>query len=313
MNIQYNTRTQQGKVGVADVYQIGVNISNSTVFTGKVQHLPLVQGTLYGVSQNSELRYEMDCGVVNPKNPSQTRTVARMYGRVPVSPEGVYNFDQGNLTMGLITQGTEAKFSGIALGKPLVRAKGWFESAQESLSLTRGNKGKVVIKKYDKMVFQNHKIPAGPIAMYPEMTVNGEMVYDYDRYVWYFNNVTITYHHNNQYLPQKLTGNIRWVESPKRKTDGKGEYQFDIRVNEPPPSEANLFANAADEASFFEVDNSIPSLTGTMKYTDTILGGERVTASNVDINLVGQKLDKQQVMNIFKLLFFTAIVPMNAE
>lgn len=314
MNIQYSSRTKEGVVNIPDVYNISANISNSTVFTGEIKHFPLVQGTVYGVAQNSSLQYKLDCGIINPANVNETKNVARIYGKVPITPEGVYDFSSGNLTIGLIMQGTESKFSGVALGKPLVRKKGWFDSIQqEALSLTRGSSGKVVVKKYDKMVFQNHKIPAGPIALYPEMTINGEMVYDYDRYVWYFNNVTINYYFKNTQRADRLTGNIRWVESPNRKNDGKGEYQFDIHVNEPPANEASLFAAAADEASFFAVDTAIPALTGTMKYKDTIFGGERVTASAVTIDLVGQKLDKQQVMNLFKLLFFSSIVPINAE
>lgn len=315
MQIQYNTRVKPGELGVTDNYKINMNISNSTAFNGEIKFLPVVPGTLYGISQNASLAFEMDCDVINPANPKQTKKVARLYGKVPITPEGAYQFDQGNVVIGLIAQGTESKFTGLAQGKPLIRQKGWFESLQqEALSLTRGSKGKVVVKKYDKMVFQSHKIPAGPISMYPESIVNGEMIYDYDRYVWYFNNVTITYHFQGGQRTDKLTGNIRWVEHANRKNNGEGEYQFDVHINEPPANEASMFANAvADEASFFATDSNYPALTGTMKYKDTIVGGEKVTASLVTVDLVGQKLDKQQVMNLYKLLFFTAIVPMNAE
>lgn len=313
MDIRYNSRVQPGKVGVTDDYKMNLNISNSAVFDGTIKHYPLIQGALYGVSQNSSLVYELNGGVVNPRNPAQTRTVARIYGKVPITQEGIYQYDSGNLMIGLIVQGTESKFGGTVLGKPLLRKKGWFESLQqEALSLTRGSKGKVVLKKYDKMVFQNHKIPSGPIAMYPELTINGTMLYDYDRYVWYFDNVTINYYYNNSQRADRLTGNIRWVESSQRKTNGEGEYQFDVRFNEKPASESALFADAANEASFFEVDNTVPALVGTMKYKDS-MRGETVAASNIKVDLAGQQLDKQQVMGIFKLIFFSCAIPFNSE
>lgn len=312
LDIRYNSRVQAGKIGVTDDYTMNMNISNSAVFGGTIKYLPLIPGSVYGVSQNAQLSYEINCDVVNPANLSEKMTVARVYGKVPITPEGIYQYDQGNLTVGLIRQGTESRFAGAAHGKPLQRKKGWLDQAQETLSLTRGSKGKVAIKKYDRMVFQNHKIPAGPIAFYPESTINGEMIYDYDRSVWYFNNVTITYYHANQQRADRLTGNIRWVESPARKTNGQGEYQFDVHVNEPPAQEGALFSAAADEASFFAKDSSLSAILGTMKYKDSIQNGT-VVASAVEASLVGQKLDKQQVMNIFKLVFFSAIVPMNAE
>lgn len=314
MQIRYNTRISPGKVGITDDYNFNYIISNSAAFKGTIKYSPLVLGSVYGVSQNASMNFNIDCAVINPANHKDQRPVARVYGKVPVAENGAYNYDQGNVVIGLIAQGTESKFTGTALGKPLVRKKGWFESLQqEAINLTRGSSGKVVIKKYDKMIFQNHKIPSGPIQMYPEAIVNGEMIYDYDRSVWYFNNVVISYYHKGGQRSDKLTGNIRWEESPQRKTNGEGEYKFDVHVNEPPPSEASLFSNTeADEASFFASNASYPALTGTMKYKDTF-SGESVTSSLVTVNLVGDKLDKQQVMNLFKLLFFTAIVPMNAE
>jgi len=53
-------------------------------------------------------------------------------------------------------------------------------------------------------------------------------------------------------------------------------------------------------------------LVGVMKYKDT-LQGETVVASRVAIDLTGNQLTKQQVMNLFKLVFFSSIVPINAE
>jgi hypothetical protein len=144
------------------------------------------------------------------------------------------------------------------------------------------------------------------------------MVYDYDRSAWYFNGVTVSYTAADEatgrmmVLQDRLSGNIRWVESANRVTSGLGEYQFDIRVNEQLSTEASAFSGPADEAAFFETDATVAALTGTMKYKDTIIN-DVVTNSVVTIDLTGTKLTKQQVMYLAKLLLMSSIVPMNAE
>jgi hypothetical protein len=326
LNIKYNSRLKPNTVGEYDVYSLNVNISNSAKFIGVITNIPIVMGNVYGVSQNSSLEYNIDCFVVNPNWTPQSpprvikeKQVARMYGKVPISQDGLYNYDVGTIKIGGTLAGAgEAPFKGSVQGKPLYRPKGWFDSLkQETLSLTRnvgGQTKSIAIKKYDKMAFRQHTMGSGPIGMYPEATVNGEMIYDYDRGVWYFDNVIISYYNNGQQIAQKLTGNIRWSEQPAKGNSRLGEYQFDIRVNEPPPNEASVFNTSApaDESAFFEVDDKLRTLGGVMKYSDT-LSGNKVIASSVKIDLIGNKLSKQETMNIFKLVFFTCIVPVNAE
>ena len=73
-----------------------------------------------------------------------------------------------------------------------------------------------------------------------------------------------------------------------------------------------MFAAATDESAFFATNDTVPALVGRMNYQDT-MSGDSVTYSKVDIDLVGNRLNKQQVMNLYKLLFFTCVVPFNAE
>ena len=73
-----------------------------------------------------------------------------------------------------------------------------------------------------------------------------------------------------------------------------------------------MFATSTDESAFFATDNLISALVGTMKYKDT-MSGESVTSSAVSIALTGNKLTKQQAMYLCKLLFMTAVVPLNSE
>lgn len=322
LNIRFNTRqTADGKAreGVSDVYTLNVNVSDSAIFRGTIEHRPTIAGT-FGVSQAGQLTYAIDTDVVNPRNTAQTRNVGKLYGVAPVDQNNVYRFTDGAVRISVFPIGTakgfESKFSGLALGKQPAKSEGVLARMQkEALSITRNVKGStaaISVTKYDKMEFQNVVLGAGPVQIYPDVTVNGAMIYDYGRSAWYFNNVSVSYSVDGRLLQDKLTGNIRWVEAANRKTSGEGEYQFDIRVNEPPPSEASVFAAVADESAFFATDNLISALVGTMKYKDT-MSGDIVTSSAVNIALTGNKLSKQQAMYLAKLLLMTAVVPLNAE
>jgi hypothetical protein len=323
LNIRFNSRqlSNDGKVreGVSDVYTLNVNVSDSAIFRGTIEQRPHIAGT-FGVAQTGQLTYAMDCDVVNPKNPSQTRNVGKLYGVAPVDQNNVYRFTDGAVRVSVFPIGTakgfESKFTGLALGKPPAKSDGVFAKMQrEALNITRNVKGtatSIAVTKYDKMEFQNLVLAAGPVQIYPEVTVNGAMIYDYGRSAWYFHNVSVSYSVDGRLMQDKLTGNIRWVEPANRKTSGEGEYQFDIRVNEPPPSEAAVFATSTDESAFFATDNLISALVGTMKYKDT-MSGESVTSSAVSIALTGNKLTKQQAMYLCKLLFMVSVVPLNSE
>ena len=321
--IQFNTRTQldgdKPKAGVTDKYKLNLNVSDSVVFEGTIEALPFIKNKISS-NQDGQLTHAIECFVLNPKNTAQRRNIGRLFGTVPVDAQNVYRFEDGNLRIGIFgsggAQGFESKVKGLALGKPPAGGEGFLaKTKKDILNIGRSVGGKTVtlaVTKYDQMTFQQHILSAGPVMVYPEVTVNGPMVYDYDRTAWYFNGVTVTYSVDGRLLADKLSGNIRWVESSDRTSSGKGEYQFDIRVNEKPPSEASVFAAAADEAAFFAIDSEIAGLTGTMKYKDTIIN-DVVTTSVVVVDLKGNQLTKQQVMYLTKLLMMSSVVPLNAE
>ena len=326
LKIQFNTKTQtdssgKPKLGVTDKYTVNVNVCNSTIFRGDITETPLVMGGMFNsVQQSSSLNFDMHCDVVNPANPAQTKEIGRIYGIVPIDLNGVYKFDDGSLQIAINAIGAArdftAKFKGQAAGKPPVKARGILETLQKDvMNVSKQVQGKTVtvqVKKYDLMKFQNFVLAGGPVQIYQDVTVNGEMIYDYDRGAWYFKDLTISYLDNGRQLADRISGSILWVEKPDRKTTGLGEYDFDVRVNEPAPSEASVFAAASDEAAFFTSDATIPGLTGTMKYKDTLRGDDTI-ASDVTIGLTGNKLTKQQAMCLCKLLVFSAIVPMNSD
>lgn len=324
MNMRFNTRTQPAsggglKIGEADKYDLNINVSNSAIFRGTVEAKPFIDGT-FSVAQQGLLTYTLDCDVVNPNNPAQTRNIGKLYGTIPVDKNNVYRFQDGNLRFGIFAlgnaKGFESKFAGLALGKPPVVKDGFFaKMKRDALSFSKQVNGKtvvIVVNNYDKMEFQNFVLGAGPVQIYPDTTVNGSMIYDYARSAWYFKDIAVVYALNGRQFQDKISGNIRWVESPNRKTNGEGEYQFDIRVNELVANESAVFAAATDESAFFTTDDVAQSLTGTMKYKD-VISGSTVVSSTVSIALVGNKLSKQQTMYLCKLILLGAIVPLNAE
>lgn len=311
--ISYVSRVTAGK---PDVYNMDVRICDSARIHGAI--------TNFWQDQKNMLVYSLPCDVINPANLAQTMTIGRLIGRVPVGIDGIYDFS--GLRILSDATGFESKFGGTAAGRPLQKKKvGWFDSikasaAKEVLKLTKSVNGQTVslnVTNYDRMLFTQHVLAAGPIndLMYPSVTVNGEMLYDYDRFVWHFRGLSVVYSYEGKMLADRLTGNIQWIEDAKaRKQTGEAYYKFDVKVNEPPPNESSSFSGKPmSEASYFQVDTTVPSLVGTMKYKDSFSNGGTVVASSVAIDLSGNKLNKQQCMNLFKLVIISCIVPVNAE
>lgn len=309
MDIRFDTRTQKDKVGVADVYRLDINVANSVAFVGSITNTPVIY-KLGFVSQAAGLVHDLNCEVINPHNPTQRKPIGRIYGTVPISPEGLYNYSSG--TLGISGGDQNSKFSGTAQGKPIVKKKESFFSgvakqASEIRRVIGGNVVSLIVTNYDNMVFNQTVLASGPLAKYPAVTVNGELKYDYDRLIWFFNNVNLAYYDKGQGIGDRLTGQISYDKK-------RNEYVFDVCVNEPPVNEASAFttANAKDEESFFKVDTAKPGLRGTMRYKDQ-MAGDVVTASRVDIDLAGTQITQAQTMNLFKLVILACIVPMNNE
>jgi hypothetical protein len=324
MNISFDTRGgDKPRPGTVDTYTISLNVSNSAKFVGTIAQLPTIPSSIIGTGgQVGNLTYDLKCDVVNPKNPLQTRNVGKIYGVVPVSASNAYDFADGTLKTQVfaigMAKGFDSKFSGYALGKPPTPPDNILSKLKrDAINFTKsvgGQQMKIVVTKYDVMQFNQHVLAAGPVQIYGEVTVNGTMVYDYDRSSWYFQHIVVQYWDNGRQVQDTISGDIRWVEDDNRKVNGIGEYQFDIRVNEPPPGEGEVFAQASDESAFFNTDTNVQGLSGTMKYKDTMIkDGTDVSNSNVDIDLKGTKLNKQQVMYLCKLILFSTVVPLNSE
>lgn len=326
LGIRYNTRIQLDdkgtpQPGIKDQYVYDLAVGDTVLFQGDITHLPTLFSKVLGSeTQGAQLMYNLSLILRNPAKLEQTANVGKFVGTVPIDKNGVYQYGQGNLRIAVNTTGMvaafESKFSGAAAGKPPKNKSVAEEAKKKALTLQRKYQGKTValtLTNYDIMRFNDLILAAGPVKTFPEITVNGEMLYDYERNAWLFNGVTLAYQAAGKTAVDKLTGNIKWAEDPQRKVNGLGEYTFDIRVNEPEQaSEAAAFQATQDESAFFAVDNTIPSLTGTAKYKDTFRG-EDVIKSDVAIDLTGNKLTRPQIVALGKLVWLVCVVPMNAE
>lgn len=302
-------------------------VADTLWFGGTIDQLPGVYNSLGVPKQAGQVYYSMDLGLKNPANLSAApMVIGRFVGAVPVDNRGIYQYDRGNLRMAIDPKGQSAgfvsPFTGTAQGKAPEGAISlkdkWAAMKGKAVTLKKQLGGKqvsIVVAKYDRMNW-DAGLPAGPVKIYPECRVTGSQLYDYERSAWYFDGVTMTYTHpkTGKTVTDRLSGNIKWVQSPNYKSTGEGTYQFDIRVNEPEGNtsgEAAVFA-AADEEAFFATDAGIPSLQGTMKFKDT-LSQETVVASRVEIALTGNQLEKVQVVNLGKMILFGGVWPLLDE
>ena len=328
----FKSKTTPGK-GVRDQYDVTVNFSDSALFHGTIYDQPQIierksWSLAQGVTQPRILEYALDLDVINPHDPThrQTKNVGQMSGFVPISSDGVYHYDEGSLVVDTIqiglAPGLHSKFDGTAAGKPLNRPKDWdwHSLVCKPVTVTRSVNGKVsavVVAKYDKMDFRHHTIAAGPVGIYDKVVVDGEMLFDYQKNCWFFNNFTMSYNEKGYTKTVPITGTIRWTDNKDKPSPG-GVYDFDIRVDEPQLTEeaATAATPAADEDAFFQSNTSVPGLTGTMKYLDSRSGpypdGDTL-ASKVLIDLKGTGITKQQGMALCKAIIFSAVVPMNSD
>lgn len=317
MQIAYRTRASaEPKPGVTDVYTLNVNVANSAVFRGAIEQLPFVSNTLSS-NQNGRIQYDVDLDVVNPRNIAQTRNVGKIVGFVPVDKQNVYHYDEGAGVKIVVfpigaAKGFESRFTGTTIGKPPA-ASGFAKLKQDTVKLVSSKGGAIILTKYDKMTLSNHILPMGPVAIYPEVTTNGTIFFDYTRNAWHFNNLHLIYNAEGRRADDVLSGSIRWIEAKNRPQTGEGHYEVNVYVNEPPPTESAAFAATPDEAAFFSASDEMPGLSGNISYKDTITGDGRVTNSVIQIDLKGIKLSKAQLMALSKLIFFSLIVPFNAE
>jgi len=327
VNIAFNTRTRltaEGKPekGAKDVYEVALNVGKTTEFKGKVERQPLLTSSVLGrIEQPGQLFYSLDLAVINPVNMTQRKTVGKWVGTVPIDNQGMYELTG--------VEASKNRISVDAIGKAPAftdnfggRLYGKGKKTEGIMSYVRKVQGKEVkleVKNVDPMRFENVALAMGPAQSYPKTTVTGNLDFDYETGNWLTNGIRFHYTLNGQEYDDTVTGSIKWVEDPNRAANGKGQYEFNLRWNEDKnktaSTEADAFKSANDEEAFFAVDNSVPSLTGTIAYVDTMAkaGAEdTVSASKITYQLDANQLTKPQIMNFIKL-WLIGIGPTNDE
>ena len=324
MDIDFKSRKnldEKGKPvkGAADQYAVSLNVAQTTEFKGSIQRLPSIPG-LIGMTQKGQLTYSIDLSVLNPANLSQKRAVGKWVGTVPISTTGEYSIEGASDSANRIAVDAIGKASAFTdkFGGKLFGKSKKPSNAVTYIRKMAGKEVKIEVKNTDPMRFESLALAMGPAQTYPRTTVNGNLDYDYETGNYYTNGIRFNYQVNGKDVEDLVTGSIKWVEDANRASNGKGQYEFNLRFNEAktkPSTEADAFAKMSDEEAFFAVDNSVPSLTGTIAYEDQMVSvGDKQApgASKVKYALNANQLTKVQIMNFFKL-WMVCVGPTNDE
>jgi hypothetical protein len=335
MTIDFRTRTSKDTSGefvegspalnVQDSYALDMTVVKTVQFTGKIVRQPnIYTKVMRKLKQGAALGFDITLAVLNPKNLSEKKVVGKWVGNVPINTEtGAYDLAGGKaeerpLRIAVDTVGAAKAFTDGFAGRLVGKAEKKDNLAQYTYKRLVGNRTvEITVKKSDPMRFEGIELAKGPAEVYPRTIVNGRLDYDYETGNWYTDGIRFKYALNGKDFEDVITGSIKWVEDPNRKSNGKGFYEFNLRFNEDKNKTANTEAAAfdkmSDEDAFFVVDNSVPSLTGRIEYVDTMSpGSETPMSSKVTYKLTANKLTKQQVMNFFKL-WLICVGPTNDE
>lgn len=335
LEIDFKTRTSRDTsgelaegspaLGVQDIYSFALRVAKTTEFSGKVVRQPnLYTKTLHSRKQGAALGFDVTLSVLNPKDLTQKKSVGKWVGNVPINTEtGAYDLGGGKaeerpLRMAVDAVGQAQAFTDLFAGRLVGKAEKKEGLAAYTYKRVVGEKTvEITVKRSDPMRFESLQLAKGPAEIYPRTLVTGRLDYDYETGNWYTDGIRFKYQLDGKDAEDVITGSIKWVEDPNRASNGKGRYEFNLRFNEeknrPAPGEGAAFEKMKDEDAFFAVDNSMPTLTGTIDFVDTMIPGKDLpTMSKVTYNLKANKLTKQQIMNFFKL-WMVCVGPTNDE
>ncbi len=335
MEIDFRTRTTpdtSGKykegspqMGVQDKYKFTLSVAKTTEFSGEIVRQPnIYTKNIMKREQGAALGFDITLSVLNPRDLKQKRTVGKWVGLVPIdTASGAYDLgggakDERALRFAIDTVGAAKGFTDAFAGRLVGKAEKKDNLAEYTYKRLVGKKTvQITVKKSDPMRFDNIELAKGPAEIYPRTIVNGRLDYDYETGNWFTDGIRMKYNLNGKDFEDVITGSIKWVEDPNRETNGKGFYEFNLRFNEDKnrsaAGESAAFEQLSGEDAFFVVDNSVPCMTGMISYVDTMpAGSELPSTSKVTFNLNANKLNKQQIMNFFKL-WMLCVGPTNDE
>lgn len=339
MDIKFGTRTAQdttGKapkgspaIGAVDTYATNVEVVNSVIWQGNIERRPWMPTSVLGRTlQEGYLSYDLKGSLRNPSNPSQTVVLGSWIGAMTLDGNGKYSLavpPEGKGRLRIATNavgnvpGFTSNYAGEMLGRLPAQAGLWGVADRASRQATKtysryvnGQAVSVTVKGADPLTFNGVTLAQGPLAAYPETRLTGSIDYDAEEGNWYVD-VAATYSVQGAAMRDRYSGTIRWTEDPARKTNGKGVYTVNVRVNEKPTTEADAFKGAASSAedAFFATDNTVPGYTGSVAYVDT-MEKDSVIASKVTYAVDANQVSKIQTMNFAKILLLM-VGPFNDE
>ena len=335
MDIDFKTRTDldtagtyvEGSpaLGAKDTYTFKMVVGKTTEYSGKITR----QGDLFtkvikSQKQKAALGFDVNLAVYNPKNLSEKKNVGKWVGTLPINTTtGVYDIAGGAkgespLRIAVDAAGTQQAFVDKFGGKLVGKSKKEEGLASYTYKRLVGNKTvEIKVEKVDPMRFEDVELAKGPSPNYPHTVVNGRLDYDYETGNWLTDGLKFKYNFNGKDMEDVVTGSVKWVEDENRKSNGKGQYEFNLRFNEgknkPTTTEAAAFDKLSDEDAFFVVDDTIPCLTGKITYVDQFISGTDSPAkSKITYSLNSNKLTKTQMVNFFKL-WMLGTGPINDE
>lgn len=331
MNIEFDTRTRKDTsgdlregstaMGAKDKYTFNLRVADTTEFTGEVQRSPNLYSKMIGKKkQEASLFFKINLAVMNPKDLKQKKNVGAWVGTVPIdTASGAFELAGGGakesaLRISIDAVGRAPAFVENFGGRMIGKAEKKETLAAYTFKRVVGNKTvEIKVQKTDPIRFENVSLAKGPSENYPRTSVNGRLDYDYETGNWYTDGLRFKYTIDGREMEDIVTGSIKWVEDPDRKSNGKGYYDFNLRFNETKKSggESAAFEKMSDEDAFFAVDDSQSCLTGRINYVDT-MAGDTVSASQVTYKINANKLSRQQIMNFFKA-WMLAVGPTNDE
>jgi hypothetical protein len=313
--VNWDTRLSQNregdypKAGVADTFTYDVTVGHTT-YKGNLECKPYIFSKHLGrVVQVGDCKYDINVGVINPANPSQSKTVGKIVGNYAIDQEGQVNLSEATVRMEVQSigqaQALTSKYTGIFSGKApqaettLKRLRE--EAVKKSATITRmvGQKSvSVTLGDVDPLKFQNTGLPAGPSANYPQATVNGELIYSYESDNW-FPQFTLSYGDTKD----SFGGGIKWVEE----SESVGRYSLNIILNE---GQAGLADEAAafnedvqGEDAFFITDPAQSVMNGSIEFRDTAGGVDNLPRkTDISFNIGVQQVTAQQALAFWKLM-----------
>jgi hypothetical protein len=312
--VTWETRLPQNRDGefpktdITDNFVYDVTVG-TTFYKGAVKCKPHIFSKHLGrVLQVGDCKYDVSVGVINPANPSQTKTVGKIVGNYAIDQNGQVNLADTPVRMEVQSigqaKGFTSNYTGVFTGKPpkaeTTLSKLKAEAVKKTATVTRmiGEKSiSVNLSNVDPLAFQNTGLPSGPSGNYPESAVNGQLIYSYESDNW-FPQLTI----NQGDTKDTFGGGIKWVEENK----GVARYELNVILNEGKggvASEASAFADAKGEDAFFASDPSLSLINGTIGFRTSVGGVNNLPAkTDISFNIGLQKVTAQQAQSFWKLL-----------